>query len=146
MKRIVFLLFFAAVFTACTSKIEPADVSKINGYWEIDKVILPNGEEKNYSVNETYDYFEIKGNQGFRKKVTPQFDGTYLVNDLSEKVNIIVQNEKVSLQYTTPYSQWKEELLEILDDKMVLRNAQKNEYHYKKATALNLTGNGKKTP
>jgi hypothetical protein len=146
MKKTGILLFLMVGFVACTPKVEPSAIAKINGYWEIEKVELPDGQHKDYKVNDTYDYFEINGDKGFRKKVMPQFDGTYQTNNLSEKVQVLTQNKTIFLEYTTPYSKWKEELLELTDSVMVLRNAQKNEYHYKKTAALNLTGNGKKTP
>lgn len=146
MNRVVLLLVFLVSVTACTTKIDSSDIAKINGYWEIEKVELPDGTHKDYAINETYDYFEIKNSAGFRKKVAPQFNGTYLVNDLSENVRVLVENKKVILEYTTPYAKWKEELIEITDSTMVVRNAQENEYHYKKAKALNLTANGKKAP
>ena len=145
MKKVTALLLLAVLFVACKNPIEPSQITKINGYWEIEKVELPDGNHKDYGINDTYDYFEIKNNQGFRKKVMPQLDGTYLVNDVSEKVQILTEDGKTFLEYTTPYAKWKEELLEISDTQMVLLNAQKNEYHYKKAQALNLT-DGQKTP
>jgi len=42
---LLFIVFF--FFTACKEKIKPEDISKINGYWEIEKVNLPDGNEKN---------------------------------------------------------------------------------------------------
>jgi hypothetical protein len=48
------------------SKIEPSDVAKLNGYWEISS--FDKGEDKDYSIN-GYDYFEIgKNKKGFGKK------------------------------------------------------------------------------
>jgi len=146
MKKAVALLLFVSLFAACSNPIKPSEITKINGYWEIEKVVLPDGSEKDYAINDTYDYFEIKDNEGFRKKAIPQFNGTFLTNDVSEKVKVVFENQKPYLEYTTDYSKWKEELLEITDLVMVLRNTQKNEYHYKKAGVLNLTGDGKKTP
>ncbi len=125
---------------ACQSKVSLQDVSKINGYWEIEKVILPDGKEKDYKVNLTYDYIEInKDNKGFRKKVSPQLDGTFVVDEeQSESLEAIVENEVVYLKYKTPYATWKEELKSISAEEMVIVNETKNEYHYKKAAAINL--------
>jgi hypothetical protein len=146
MKNIVGLLFISFLFGSCQQKIKPEDIAKINGYWEIEKVVFEDGKDKNYAINESYDYFEIgKKNKGFRKKVMPQLDGTFLVNDSQENVKLRFENDKVFLDYATSYSKWSEELIEISDKKMVLENIEKNQYHYKKATPINILGDGKKT-
>lgn len=146
MKNIVGFLFVSFLFISCQQKIVPSDISKINGYWEIEKVVFDQGKDKNYTINESYDYFEIgKNNIGFRKKVMPQLDGTFLVNDSQEGVTVRFENDKIFLDYTTPYAKWSEELIVVSKDKLVFKNAENKEYHYKKATPINLEGDGKKT-
>jgi len=81
MKKTVLLFIAFISVTACKEKVKPEDISKINGYWEIETVTTPDGNEREYKISETIDYFEIKNDSGFRKKVMPQFDGKYLVND-----------------------------------------------------------------
>ena len=83
MKRIL-LLFFLVSVLSCQQKIKETDISNLNGYWEIEKVELPDGDKKEYKVNETIDFFKIEANKGFRKKVMPQLDGSYLTNDVQE--------------------------------------------------------------
>ena len=138
MKKTVLLFIAFISFTACKEKVKPEDISKISGYWEIEKVITPDGNEREYKISETIDYFEIKNDCGFRKKVMPQFDGKYLVNDKSEKIKIVTEEDKIYLNYATEYSTWKEEILEITDDKLVLKNASEIEYQYKKPTPFTL--------
>lgn len=146
MKNTLKFLLILFLFISCQQKIVPSDISKINGYWEIEKVVFDQGKDKNYTINESYDYFEIsKNNTGFRKKVMPQLDGTFLVNDSQESVKVRFENDKVFLDYATPYAKWSEELIAISNDKLVFKNAENKEYHYKKATPINLESDGKKT-
>jgi len=146
MKNTFGILFLVFLFISCQQKIEPDDVSKINGYWEIDKVVFDQGDDKEYIINESYDYFQIdKNNEGFRKKVMPQLDGSFLVNDAYENLKIRFDDDKVFLDYATPYAKWSEELIAVSDKELVLINTEKKEYHYKKATPINIRGNGKKT-
>ena len=145
MKKAFGILFLSLLFVACKQKINPADIAKINGYWEIEKVTFDKGEDKDYKMNETYDYFEIKDNKGIRKKVMPQLDGTFLVNDTFENVTVRFADDKVFLDYVTPYMKWSEELIGLTDEELVLLNKEKKEYHYKKATAVNLLNDGKTT-
>lgn len=143
MRKTITIIICSFLFFGCQQKIKPSDIAKINGYWEIEKVVSDEEKDKKYSYNETFDYFEIKKNTGFRKKVTPQLDGSFLVNDAFENLEVTFKNEKVYLNYKTSFSSWTEELKTITDDEMVVVNNQKKEYHYKKTTPINLTGNGK---
>lgn len=146
MKNIVQFLFVSLFFISCQQKIKPEDIPKINGYWEIEKVVFDQGEDKVYGINESYDYFQIdKDNNGFRKKVMPQLDGTFIVNDTYENVKIRFEDDKAFLDYVTPYAKWSEELIAVSNKELVLKNAEKKEYHYKKAQPLNILGDGKKT-
>ena len=131
MKRILLLIVLVSVLS-CKQKITEADLSNLNGYWEIEKVELPDGDKKEYKVNETIDFFKIDGNKGFRKKVMPQLDGTYLTNDIQEDIVIAVKDGDATIQYKTTYASWKEEIIELTKDKLVVKNEQDLEYHYKR--------------
>lgn len=131
MKRIfLFIVLFGII--SCKQNITESDVSNLNGYWEIEQVILPDGDKKEYKVNETIDYFKIENNKGFRKKVMPQLNGTYLTNDIKEDVFVEIKDGNANIQYKTNYASWKEEILELTDEKLVIKNQQDLEYHYKR--------------
>lgn len=117
---------------SCKQEIKENDINKINGYWEIEKVILKDGEKKDYKINETIDYFQLKDKKGFRQKVMPQLDGTYKTNDLKETISISSENGSYYVNYTTSYGKWKEEIIEIQDSVLVLKNEDELEYNYKR--------------
>lgn len=131
MKRILLLIVLGSVFS-CKQKITDVDISNLNGYWEIEKVELPDGDKKEYKVNETIDFFKIEANKGFRKKVMPQLDGTYLTNDIQDDVTVVLKDGDASLQYKTTYASWNEEIIELTKDKLVVKNEQEIEYYYKR--------------
>lgn len=145
MKKAVLILFVSLLAISCHKKVTPDDIATINGYWEIEEVVFPDGTHKKYSINETFDYFEIKNNKGIRKKVMPQLNGTFLVNDDSEKLEIKEEKGIYYIYYYTPFNKWKEELVALSDDELVILNDAKKEYHYKRAAPINLLGDGKKT-
>ncbi len=145
MKNTFIVLFSSLLFVSCKQEIKPADIAKLNGYWEIEKVIFEKGEEKEYKMNETFDFFQIKNNKGVRTKVMPQFDGTFLTTDTFENVSVRFAGEQVFLDYKTKYAKWSEEIISLSDDKLVVKNPQKIEYHYKKAGPVNLLNDGEKT-
>ena len=132
MKKLVLFSLLFMMLTSCNQTITKKDLEKINGYWEIEKVILADGTKKEYSINETIDYFALKQNNGFRKKVTPQLDGTYLINNQFEKIAILESDEKFYISYSTKYTKFKEQIVELQDSTMVLKNDQNVTYHYKK--------------
>jgi len=138
-------LVLSLLFVSCKQEVKSEDIAKLNGYWEIEKVVFDKGEEKEYKMNETFDFFQIKNNKGVRTKVMPQFDGTFLTTDTFENVSVRFAGEQVFLDYKTNYTKWSEEIISLSDDKLVVRNPQKIEYHYKKAGPVNLLNDGEKT-
>lgn len=132
MKPFYYFLLFSVALISCQEKVSPESISKINGYWEIQKVQLPDGQEKEYNINETVDYIEWNGKTGFRKKVKPQFDGKYLTNDELETIQIKDSSGIFQIQYKTDFAKWSEEILSLTDSILVIKNKQNLEYHYKR--------------
>jgi hypothetical protein len=145
MKKLFVIAFIAALTSSCQSKVASTDIPKINGYWEIEKVIFEDDNQKEYSINETFDYFKIINNKVIRKKVMPQLDGTFLVNDTFETIEIKEVEDKYFLQCSTDFTKWQEEIVSLTDQELVLLNPSKKEYHYKRAAPINIIPNGKKT-
>jgi len=129
--KILIALFAFAIF-GCKPAVTQADIAKVNGYWEIEKVVMPDGNTRQYSVNTTVDYFEIKGNNGLRKKVTPQINGSYRDIGPAEKITVTVDHGKTYFNYDSGYAKWKEEVIAVGDSALVFKNEAKLEYHYKK--------------
>lgn len=135
MKNLLIPLFTAFILISCQGKKqENFDVNLLNGYWEIEQVTLANGSEKEYKINETIDYFDVKTDSGFRKKVTPQLDGTYLVNDNDEKLTIERAKNGTFIHYKTDYAKWKEQVKTLTKEQLILVNDQNIEYQYKHPT------------
>lgn len=138
MKKALYFLVLSLFFVSCKQTITNQDISKINGYWEIEKVLLKDGEKKDYKINETVDYFQVSNNKGFRKKVMPQLDGTYRTNDVVEAVTISSKDGNFYINYSTSYGKWQEEIIEIKDSTLVLKNKEEQEYYYKKYQGFSL--------
>lgn len=138
MRKTVLILLVLMTVTSCKKPVTAATITKINGYWEIEKVILETGEKKEYKINPTIDYFQLKNKKGFRQKVMPQLDGTYATNNLKEFLSISNKDGDYYINYTTNYGKWKEEIIELEDSVLVLKNAANLEYHYKKQIPFSL--------
>ena len=131
MKKIGFLIV-SLVLISCHSNVKNEDIPKLSGYWEIKTVTLENGEKKDYKVNETVDFFELKKNEGFRQKVMPQFDGTFRTNGIKENIKVFNVDNTYFIECKTDYAMWNEEIISIEDSTLVLKNRQNIKYTYKK--------------
>ena len=129
--RILFISFFM-VLISCKEYIKPIGLDSLSGYWEIEKVILPDGSEKIYKANDTFDYFELNDSLSFRKKVVQQFDGSFISNEVLEKFTITTKDGIYFINYTTKYAKWQEEILSLNNEKLVVKNNNEFEYHYKR--------------
>jgi hypothetical protein len=137
MKKIT-TLFLTLLLISCQSEVKKEDLGKLNGYWEIKQVTLADGETKDYKVNETIDFFEVKDNAGFRQKVMPQFDGTYKTNGIKESLKIFEVDNTYFIECKTDYGKWNEEIITIEDSTLVLKNKQNLVYTYKKFKPFSL--------
>ena len=126
------VLLFIMLLVSCHSNVKKEDIKKLNGYWEIKQVKFSSGKTKDYKVNETIDYFELKSNKGFRQKVMPQFDGKFQTNGVKENIKVVENDNSFFLEYNTKYGKWKEEIITIQDSILVLKNKENLEYTYKK--------------
>jgi phage anti-repressor protein len=145
MKKTFMILVLSLLFVSCKQEIKPVDIAKLNGYWEIEKVVFDEGEVKDYGMNENFDYFQIKGTKGTRTKVMAQLDGAFLTTNTFENVSVRFTDKGTFLDYKTDYAKWSEELISISDKEFVVKNEQQKKYHYKKAAPLNILNDGKKT-
>ncbi len=138
MKHVLtFMLLFAVI--GC-SKTDPALLlPKVSGYWEIDYVEAPNGEKKQYDLNQNIDFIQITdGKEGVRKKLSPSIDGSFTTSQNSASFVVNITGDSLHLAYDTPYAQWKETVIEATDDHMVIFHQNKNKYHYKRFTKVTL--------
>jgi hypothetical protein len=133
-----FGIFLVLFLSACGGRVKERDLVKLNGYWEISKVVMPDGSTKDYSINPTVDYLEINNQKGFRKKVAPQYDGTYLINDHMESLQVMQNEDDFVIEYKTEFATWKEKILHICDEELALENENKTIYYYKRQPSFDL--------
>ena len=115
--RKVFLLLALGIIFSCSKDPETL-ISHLNGYWEIDEVTLPDGTKRDYNYNDTIDFLSINDSlTGFRKKMKPNFDGSFSTSNDAEALKIVIENDSLNIYYKTPYSEWKETVLD--KDKLI---------------------------
>lgn len=132
------ILIIIIICTACTNNPETY-LQRINGYWEIQEVTMADGTKRQYSINETIDYIEINDSLvGFRKKLKPGINDTYYTSDDAEAITAKVEGDDLILHYATPYSTWKETVLEASKENLKVVNENNVVYLYKRYNPINL--------
>ena len=138
MNRVICILALSILFISCTTSVSESSLKNLNGYWEVAKVVFPDGTEKILPPSETHDYYEYKDQKGFRKKVSPLVTGNYLVNDLKDEF-VVVQKEGVfCMNYKTFLSKWSEQIKSIDTDQLVLESEEHYQYYYKRPKAFSV--------
>ena len=137
MKALIYIAGFLFL-TSCQS--EPKeDLSLLQGYWEIQSVQTPDGQDKEFGINTIVDYFELNGMEGSRSKMQPQLDGSYVKQPTTERFRVKDSAGNWYLFYSTPYDSWVERLKKLDEQELVLQIPMGNTYRYKKYEPLDLS-------
>lgn len=134
-KKILFFIF-GIVLLGCQKNNPEEQLKHLSGYWEIDRVEVSEDSVINYKVNATVDYMEFEGNEGFRKKVKPQFDGSYKTSEDKEEISAKIENDSLRLYYKTAFDTWKETVISAEENKYSVLNRDGKIYYYTKFTSL----------
>jgi hypothetical protein len=126
------------MLVACQNKVSQEELTLLNGYWEIEKVTLANGQSKEYKVNTTVDYIELKELSGYRKKVYPKFDGTFDTSNDAEQFTIIAQQNRIEIHYKNELSEWTEVLKSLDEHSFSVTNTENITYYYKRFEPINV--------
>ena len=131
MKKFFFGILFL-FFIACFESIDVEDLPKLNGYWQIEKVIFPDNSSKTYEVSTTLDFIQFEETNGYRKKVQPALDGTFDTSDDAVSFDVMRLDRGIFLLYSNAAESWEEELLHIDDNSFSVRNEAGIVYQYKR--------------
>lgn len=137
MNKVLFFGIFL-MLVACQIKVSQEELTLLNGYWEIEKVRLANGQIKEYKVNTTVDYIEVKDMAGYRKKVYPKFDGSFDTSNDAEYFTIIMQQDRSEIHYKSELSEWTEVLKSLDENSFSVTNAENITYYYKRFEPINV--------
>lgn len=132
MKNNILYFLLTLLLVSCTQKATISEIDAINGYWQISKAVDAKGNKKEYPINEVYDYFELKNNKGFHKKVVWQPTGTFLVNDLQDEVRVTTKDDTVFLTFSSKFGKHQDQLERISDNEMVLVSEEGVSFYYSK--------------
>jgi hypothetical protein len=75
MKKISYLMLIFLMIS-CSSNEEK--IQAIEGYWNIDEVILSDGTDREFPFSNHMDHFEIDGFKGVKNRVSPRYNGSFV--------------------------------------------------------------------
>src|SRR6056297_3431231 len=132
MRRILSFLLILMFWGCNDSSVNENDLHYLNGYWEISEVEFPDGSIKEYGMNPSIDFIQLKDDNGYRKKMKPKFDGTYDTSKDVEGFTISNANETIILRYSTELSEWEEKLAQLDSLTFSVTNEEGVTYKYKR--------------
>lgn len=132
MRRIFPFLLILMLSGCKKTTVAEADLHYLNGYWEISEVKFPDGSKKQYTVNPNIDFIKLEGKEGFRKKMQPQFDGSYDTSNDTEFFTLSQNDEIFTLHYKNGFSEWEEKLVEVDSLSFSVTNEEGITYSYKR--------------
>lgn len=133
------LLVIALLAMGCKSNPDK-HIEFIEGYWEIESVYIDNQLLRTFKINSVIDYFKINADlKGFRKKLKPNFSGTFQTSKDVLNFKIEIQNNDLFLNYIDNATSFREEVLEVNKEKLVIKSNSGLVYNYKPYEALDLS-------
>jgi hypothetical protein len=136
-KKVLFLT--TLFFFGC--KPHPVDyIEFINGYWEIENVYKNGKLLKEFKISQEIDYFRIDNDlSGFRKKLKPNFNGSYTTSkdQLNFKLEIKF-NKRLIIVYEDNNTIFVEEITKVNKTNLSIKNDKGMVYNYKVYKPLEL--------
>ena len=127
------------LFLGCNS--DPnKQIQNIEGYWEIESVYKGDEQIKTFKISPVIDYFTINTDfKGFRKKLKPNFNGTFKTSKDVLNFQIEIKNNALFLNYIDNAVKFSEEILLAEKERLVLKNSRGLIYNYKAYKPLKLS-------
>ena len=130
MKQLIALSFFI-LLNSCQSDVSTY-IPFIEGYWEIVSVTKDQKKVKEFKMSGSVDYFKVNADlSGYRKKVTPRFDGAFEISQHQSEFTLSVTHGRLWIHYDNNDVAYTEEILRANTASLVTSNSDGFIYTYK---------------
>ena len=128
--KFILITLFYCILTSCNYN-NNIDLNYLDGYWEIKSVTFKDGNKKEYTFSDTIDFLSFTDSlTGIRKKMKPNFSGYFETSKDAERFEIKHENDSVNIYYETAFDSWKETILELTENEMIVSNQKSAIYSY----------------
>ncbi|MDB4605361.1 hypothetical protein OAH02_01570 [Flavobacteriaceae bacterium] len=138
MQKQLYLFLLLTIITACKSTIQEGEISQLEGYWEITKVVFQDGTTKPYTVNTTIDYIDINGLKGYIKKMKPGLNGRYQTSNKAAQFKLLLKNEVWEMHFEGDMNSTLS-LLELDSLEYAVKDQGQVRYYYKRYEPINIS-------
>jgi len=138
MQKQLYLFLLLTIITACKSTIKEDEISQLEGYWEITKVVFQDGTTKPYTVNTTIDYIDINGLKGYIKKMKPGLNGRYQTSNKAAQFKLLLKNEVWEMHFEGDLNSTLK-LLELDSLEYAVKDQGQVRYYYKRYEPINIS-------
>jgi len=132
LKKILSFIFFIGIIS-CT---EDNKIEHLNGYWEIESVKKEGELIRKYTFSNTIDYFYINNLEGYRKKVTSQSNGRFMITLHQSDLNISIEKGEYILRYPKRNKTYFESIKKIDSLELIILDKEGYIYKYNRYTPL----------
>ena len=130
MKQLLALLLIISL-NSCRSDVTTY-IPFIEGYWEIVSVTKDQNKIKEFKISGSIDYFKVNENlSGYRKKVTPRFDGAFEMSQHQSEFTLSVDKDQLWIQYDNNAVFFREEIIWANESSLIISNNDGFIYTYK---------------
>ncbi|MDA9874538.1 hypothetical protein N9D29_00820 [Flavobacteriaceae bacterium] len=130
MRQLLTLSFFILLIS-CKSEVSTF-IPFVEGYWEIVNVTKDQKKVKDYKMSGSVDYFKVNADlSGYRKKVTPRFDGTFEISQHISEFTLSIKDNHLWIIYTNNNVTYSEEIVRANNSSLILSNSDGFIYTYK---------------
>ena len=138
MKKII-LLVFSVTIISC---LKDNKIELLNGYWEIESVKKEGQLIRKYPFSNTIDYFYINELEGYRKKVTSQSNGRFMVTLHQADLTISKEKGEYILRYPNRNKTYFESIKEIDSQQLIILDKEGYIYRYNRYVPLEVNTDG----
>ena len=130
MKHLKILTIFILSYS-CQSDVA-SYIPFIEESWEIVSVTINQKKVKEFKMSGSVDYFKVHTDlSGYRKKVTPRFDGAFEMSQHESEFKLSVKDRRLWINYTNNDVHYSEEIIRANKASLVISNADGFIYTYK---------------
>lgn len=127
------LMFLILGIYSCSNSVSD-QVAQLQGYWNIDKVLMADGTEKAFPFSNHMDFFVIEGNKGMKHRVSPKYDGTMVDYGSPVPFKWEDQNGTLVLLFNEGERSYSQKVTKCTADQLVLLHDNGTQYFYEAYT------------
>lgn len=121
------------LLTSCSNNVDE-QLKNIEGYWNIETAILPDGSEREFPFSNHMDHFEIEGKQGIKYRVSPTYDGGFVNYGSPVYFTCETVDGELLLQFKDGVESYTQTVEKATTNKLVLKHQNGTIYRYSSYT------------